>query len=265
MVCRFVTLGFALFHLSCSQEPPVSSPSSAFAEESGPWQTVSINGATYRRVAAAAKPTETSQADLLITIPISYTVEGGAVRFSDTVQIAGRTYTADCSSTPETGGDLPIGGGQDTNDDVGDTRDSATTISVNHPPTGSTGLQPTVSDEFYLTEDDVDYFRLRIFKTVGLGVTTLSNIDTQGVLYDSSGTIIAMNDNDDDFLEADPSDFNFFLAALAEPGTYYVKVTEGNRSNSQGPYNLVILTLNPDAAGKVVAQSIKQQMKQALR
>lgn len=124
-----------------SQEPPVSSPSSAFAEESGPWQTVSINGATYRRV--AAKPTETSQADLLITIPISYTVEGGAVRFSDTVQIAGRTYTADCG----TGGGQSGGG-----DDVGDTPETATSISVQYPPFGSDETEivwsPASSSEF---------------------------------------------------------------------------------------------------------------------
>jgi len=113
----------ALFVLSCSQDPPVSSLSSAFAEESGPWQTVSINGATYRRV--AAKPTETSQADLLITILISYTVEGGLIRFSDTVQIAGRTYTADCSST---GGDQA-----NANDDVGNDRSSATSLPVPDP------------------------------------------------------------------------------------------------------------------------------------
>ena len=116
MAYRFTALPFfAFFVLSCSQEPPVSSPSSAFAEESGPWQTVSINGATYRRV--AAKPTETAQADLLITIPISYeTGADGSIRLSDTVQIAGRTYTADCSST---GGD-----------DVGDTRATATRLTV---------------------------------------------------------------------------------------------------------------------------------------
>ena len=92
-------------------------------------------------------------------------------------------------------------------------------------------------------------------------MSTLSNIDTQGVLYDSSGTIIAVNDNDDDFLEDDPSDFNFFLFALVDPGTYYVKVT----SRQSGPYSLFFGTINNPAAGKVVAQSIEQQMKQALR
>ena len=249
MAYRFTALPFfAFFVLSCSQEPPVSSPSSAFAEESGPWQTVSINGATYRRV--AAKPTETAQADLLITIPISYTVEGGAVRFSDTVQIAGRTYTADCSST---------GGG---NDDVGDTQATATSISVQYPPTGSMESQSTVSDEFYLTENDVDYFRLRISKTVYVAVATLSDLDTRGTLYSSSGTVL---DFDDDGLSEDtPTNRNFFLFALVDPGTYYVKV-EGWRGQT-GPYSLAILTSYPDnAAGKVVAQSIEQQMKQALK
>ena len=57
MAYRFALWAFsALFVLSCSQEPPVSSPSLALNTRS-----------TYRRV--AAKPTETSQADLLITHP----------------------------------------------------------------------------------------------------------------------------------------------------------------------------------------------------
>ena len=251
MAYRFALWGLsALLVLSCSQEPPVSSLSSAFAEDSGPWQTVSINGATYRRV--AAKPTETSQADLLITIPISYTVEDGAVRFSDTVQIAGRTYTADCGADNQ-----PVGG-----DDIGDTQATAKSISVEYPPTGSTESQRTLSDEFYLTENDVDYFRLRISKTVYVAVATFSELDTRGTLYNSSGTVL---DFDDDGLSEDnPTNRNFFLFALVDPGTYYVKVQ--GWPGQTGPYSLAILTSYPDnAAGKVGAQSIEQQMKQVLQ
>ena len=240
----------ALFALSCSQEPPVSSPSSAFAEESGPWQTVSINGATYRRV--AAKPTETSQADLLITIPISYTVEDGAVRFSDTVQIAGRTYTADCGADNQP---MPVGG-----DDVGDTQATAKSISVEYPPTGSTEFQFTDGGQFHLAENDVDYFRLRISKAVFLCATTNGNLDTQGTLYDSSGTVLDFDD--DGLLDEDtPNDRNFIVCAPVDPGTYYVKVQAS--TDQTGPYSLTVVTLY--VAGKVVAQSIEQQMKQMLR
>ena len=95
MLRIIVLVGGTFLLLSCSKEPPVSPPSSAFVEKSGPWQTVSINGVPYRRV--SAKSVATAQADLLITIPIRYeTGADGSIRFSDTVQIAGRTYVADC-------------------------------------------------------------------------------------------------------------------------------------------------------------------------
>lgn len=52
---------FSLFVLSCSQDPHLSSPSVS-DEQSGPWQTVSINGVTYQRVDAKATAT---RSDLL--------------------------------------------------------------------------------------------------------------------------------------------------------------------------------------------------------
>ena len=89
---RLVVVLALFFAIACSQETPTQQ--STLDSEVGPWETIEVNGALYRR--AAAKPTETGQADLLITIPIGYTVSSGAVRFSDTVTIAGRVYTADC-------------------------------------------------------------------------------------------------------------------------------------------------------------------------
>ena len=81
-----------LLPLSCSdQEPPVSQ--SAFDEQAGPWQTASVNGATYRRVAAKANATAQS-ADLFISIPVSET--DGQVSIPDTIVIAGRIYTVNC-------------------------------------------------------------------------------------------------------------------------------------------------------------------------
>ena len=56
----------SLLVLSCSQDPPLSSPSVS-DEQSGPWQTVSINGVTYQCVDAKATAT---RSDLLIAIPI---------------------------------------------------------------------------------------------------------------------------------------------------------------------------------------------------
>ena len=216
MACRFIFFVLpAFFVLSCSQEPPVSSLSSAVAEEAGPWQTVSINGAVYRRVAAAAKPTETTQADLLITIPISYTVSGGSLRFADTVQIAGRTYTADCSSTGGGGG---VGA---TGDDVGNTRSSATSILVRYPPAGSSESGFTFSPTYELTRGDTDYFHLIVTKRVELAVGSTGTTDVVGELFDENGTLLDAADNN---RLADNNNF-FLYVHRAEPGTYYVKVT----------------------------------------
>ena len=81
-----------LLPLSCAdQDPPVSQ--SAFDEEAGPWQTASVNGELYRRVAAKANATAQS-ADLFISIPVSET--DGQVSIPDTIVIAGRIYTVNC-------------------------------------------------------------------------------------------------------------------------------------------------------------------------
>ena len=254
MACRFALWALsALFFLSCSQEPPVSSPSSASAEESGPWQTVSINGATYRRV--AAKPTETSQADLLITIPISYEIEGGLIRFSDTVQIAGRTYTADCSST---GGDQ--GNTGSSGDDVGNTRDSATALPVPYPPLGSDEIEWFSSSQYEMTRGDIDYFRLVVTKRVWLGVLSSGTTDVVGELFDSNGLLLDADDNGRVF-----DDNNFILLVLVDPGTYYVKIT-GAGGTATGSYTFSLSTSYPDGAGKaVVSQRMSEQLKKIRR
>ena len=88
-----------LLSLSCSdQEPPVAP--SAFDEEAGPWQTISINDVPYRRAAAKANATAQSS-DLLISIPVHYI--DGQISIPDTVVIEGRIYRASCSAP----GNLP--------------------------------------------------------------------------------------------------------------------------------------------------------------
>ena len=239
MACRFALWALsALFFLSCSQEPPVSSPSSASVEESGPWQTVLINGATYRRV--AAKPTETSQADLLITIPISYEIEGGLIRFSDTVTIAGRTYTADCSSTV-------------LEDDVGDTLETATRLTV---PSAGTEFDFWFSPEYAITPGDVDYFRLYAPQRMWLGAQSQGSTDVKGAIYNQDGLLLATDDDSGDGL-------NFLVLNLVDPGTYYLRVT-GARASTSGPYSLVVGSRLPDGAGKPVAQAEIERIKAAL-
>ena len=251
----FLSTLLALFALSCSSDAPSpTEPTTVVsAEEAGPWQTVEINGALYRRV--AAKPTETAQADLLITIPIGYeTTADGSIRLSDTVQIAGRTYTADCG----TGGGQSGGG-----DDVGNTPATATSISVQYPPFGSDEMEtvwsPVSSSEFHeLTRGDTDYFRLDVTRRVYLGVGSRGSTDVVGQLLDENGVVLDSEDNN-----SLSDNNNFFLFFLVEPGTYYVKVT-GASSSTTGPYYLGISTSYP-SAGKVVAeQSIATAHKKSL-
>ena len=243
---RLIVL-FALLVLSCSYDSPSpTAPAAAVsAEEAGPWQTVSINGALYRRV--AAKPTEAAQVDLLITIPIRITAsEDGTVRFADTVQIAGRTYTADCSDT---------GGIEDGGDDVGNTRATATRLTV--PSAGTTEYEFWFSPDFSLTPGDVDFFVLSVTERVWLGIGSNGPTDVSGTLYDNNGIALDVQDNNRD------DGRNFLLFILAEPGTYYVKVTGATTSES-GQYWLSVGTRYPDGAGKTVAGGELERIETAL-
>lgn len=239
-----------LLVLSCSKESPspTSPPANAAAEEAGPWQTVSINGALYRRV--AAKPTETSQADLLITIPIRITTsDDGSFRFADTVVIAGRTYTADCGTD---GGQS--GGG----DDVGNTRATATRLTVPEP-TSTTEFDFWFSrdDEYAITSGDEDYFRLYAPRRMWLGALSRGSTDVKGWLYDQNGRVIDEDDNSRD------DGINFLLLGLVDSGTYYLRVT-GARTSTSGSYALSVAAQLPEGAGKPVAQAEVERIKAAL-
>ena len=245
MTCRFVLWALsALFVLSCSQEPSSPTAPPAAAEETGPWQTVEINGALYRRV--AAKPTETSQADLLITIPIGYeTTTDGSIRLSDTVQIAGRTYTADCGAGGQSGG----------GDDVGNTRATATQLTVPEPT--STEFEFWFSPEYEITRGDEDYFRLYAPRRMWLGIGSRGSTDVKGWLYDQNGLVIDEDDNSRD------DGRNFLVLGLVDSGTYYLRVT-GARTSTSGSYELSVGASLLDGAGKPVAQAEVERIKAAL-
>lgn len=236
----FIGLLFLVL-LSCSQDHPIAQDS--FDAEAGPWQTVEINGALYRRV--AAKPVSTGQGDLLITIPIHWEeTEDGAIRFSDTVEIAGRTYRADCASDVEV------------TDDVGNYRDSATNLTVNYAASAEEDPGFWGSSEYELTADDVDYFRLRVTRTVLLAVTSYGETDTYGTLMTSQVQILAVND---DGPANEEGDYNFFVLVEVTPGTYYLAVS-GTGAKKTGSYELGIGTWHP-RSGKIVASEYEQQLK----
>ena len=234
---------------ACAPDQGAPTAQEAFTEAS-PWDTVEINGTLYRRI--AAKPTETAQGDLLITIPIQWEPSaGGGIRFSDTVQIAGRTYTADCN---QGGQDDPVAESVD----VGNTIDTATDLFLGMPEEGTAGvlgIAETVTDVFYIEEPgDEDFFRIQIPRTVEMAITTISALDTQGWLYDSSGQELIYND-DDEAMAAAGFSYNFFIGVEIKPGTYYLRVA--GHENTKGPYQIYAVIGNAtDKAGKPVVADL---------
>lgn len=233
---------------ACAPEQSTPTAHSAFDEEAGPWQTVEINGVLYRR--AAAKPTETAQGDLLITIPIQWeSTSDGSIRLADTVQIAGRTYTADCNQTADDDGNSDETVDEtvtvEVSDDVGNTIDTAADWTLNMPAEGTAGrgsYVDTVSEELYLEEvGDEDFFRIQIPRRVEFSIQSVSHLDTQAWLYDQSGLEIDYNDDN----ENHPGELNFVIFGFLEPGTYYLRVA--GHSNTTGLYYLYAVVGNaPD-------------------
>ncbi|MDE2739957.1 MAG: hypothetical protein OXI58_00055 [Gemmatimonadota bacterium] len=252
----------AVFVLSCSS-PTAQNPEAA-QEEIAPWETVSINGAAYRRV--AAKPTATQQ-DLVITLSIPVSLSGGQLILSDQVTIAGRVYRADCSPgsptpTPTPGTPPP----PPTGDDVGNTPATATALTVPYPPAGSTATAGWFSPTYRLTARDVDYFRLEVTRPILLAVGSRGGTDTVGELQSAAGEVL--HRNDDGFGPGNP---NFFVYYRASPGTYYVKV-RGYGAATQGDYVLGVATLNDldaasaeDASAEDLAAFYEEQLKEAFQ
>ena len=99
--------------------------------------------------------------------------------------------------------------------DVGDTRQTATTLTVG-----------TSRTEAINPDNDIDYFSVQINQTGQLTVWTTGSLDTVGRLENSAGTTLAENDDGG-------SSANFSITLDVEPGTYYVRVRGygGNTGN----------------------------------
>ena len=95
-------------------------------------------------------------------------------------------------------------------DDVGDTRETATLLALGTPYTEAMHLSAVA---------DVDYFRIVAGESGNLIVWTTGDLDTNGELQDSSGTSVTQNNDNED-------DSNFKIIYYVAPGTYYLKVTE---------------------------------------
>ncbi len=103
-------------------------------------------------------------------------------------------------------------------DDHGDYTYSATSISADSTTSG------------YISSGDNDYFKITLTTSGTLTLSTTSSMDTYGVLYNSSGTQIAYNDESG-------SGSNFQIEKELDAGTYYVKV-KGYYSTTTGSYTL---------------------------
>ena len=103
-------------------------------------------------------------------------------------------------------------------DDHGGTRDEATDIPLEASRAG------------FLDAADADFFLFRIPRAGRVQLRTTGSTDTEGVLMDAAGTILA-SDSDSGAEE------NFRLVASVGPGTYYVRVT-GKDTEATGAYEL---------------------------
>ena len=105
-------------------------------------------------------------------------------------------------------------------DDHGDAQSAATVISLNSSVSG-------VID----TGDDVDYFEVVLTQSGDLTIYTEGSLDTKGWLEDSSGSILASND--DGGLST-----NFSISSSLDSSTYYIRVESyGSRT---GEYTLYV-------------------------
>ena len=111
-------------------------------------------------------------------------------------------------------------------DDHGNERDSATPVTSGTPVAG------------YINPDtDEDYFSIVVSGAGTLRATSTGDVDTIGIIYDSTGAQLAANDDDGEGMNFDVS------AQIASAGTYYVSVS--NFQNNTGMYGLTV-TFMPD-------------------
>ncbi|MCB4775721.1 MAG: pre-peptidase C-terminal domain-containing protein, partial [Sulfurovum sp.] len=121
---------------------------------------------------------------------------------------SGGTETTSGGTETASGGTETASGGS--TDDHGNSKDEATSIS----------LQSTTEGRIN-GAGDVDWFKVVISRRGTLTVDTTGSTDTEGFLYNASGTKIASNDDSG-------SDRNFKILRSVVAGTYYVKVKHHN-------------------------------------
>ena len=112
---------------------------------------------------------------------------------------------------------LPPGIGQDSDDTLA----GATQVDLGSSTSGS------------LSEGDEDYFVVEMSGSGTLTAYTTGSTDTEGYILDSSGTVLARNDDGGE-------GWNFRVSASVSAGTYYIRV-EGSSSWDTGDYTLHVV------------------------
>ena len=143
--------------------------------------------------------------------------------------VTGETATGNnCSSgvrvvVPDsgTGGNGNGGNGGNNGDDHGNSRVTATVVSIPSTTPGQLDI------------DDEDYFRLDVGQGASLRLESTGDVDTYGEFYDVNGTLISENDDGGGSLN-----FRIDTGAL-DAGSYYLKV-RGYSGSRTGSYNLSV-------------------------
>ena len=97
---------------------------------------------------------------------------------------------------------------------------------------GATPVDLGSSTDGSLSEGDTDYFRVEMSSAGTLTVYTTGSTDTYGFIFDSSGNVLAENDDGGEGR-------NFWVSAPVSAGTYHIQV-EGF-SSSTGDYTLHVV------------------------
>ena len=159
-------------------------------------------------------------ADSSIMLPNNGDISRGDVNGDGQVDVADAVLLLRYLSNPSDPA-LPPGIGQDPDD----TLDGATEVSL-----GS-------STDGFLSEGDVDYFVVEMSSAGTLTVYTTGSTDTRGSILDSSGNVLARDDDGG-------ASFNFRVSTSVSAGTYYIQVsgfeTGDYTLHVVGPLDLVV-------------------------
>ena len=129
--------------------------------------------------------------------------------------------------------------------DHGDSRSSATLVALGSSTQGE------------LDPDDVDYFRVEVRQTGILAAFATSDRDTYGYIEDSTGTVLASNDDGGEGA-------NFRVTAVVDVGTYYIRV-QGYADSQTGPYTLhVVVDAHGDSRSAATLVNVGSATQSAL-